>query len=130
MGPRNRRTAGNIAEIFLNNSPRLYRIEIAGDCEACVAWRVVGAEKGGDVLSRCCSQIIKRTNREPVVGMIRRVESFVNLRPNQAIRDVIVVLTFLILYYIALVSELRFVEHVKQTAHAIGFHEKRQLEKV
>ena len=121
--------ARDFAEVLFRELERAFRIDVAGKRQRCVGRMVVRAEEGLHVFELHRAQILDRTDRQPVIGMVGRKQRRAQCHQRHPVRPVLVVLPPLVEHDIALRLEPLARQRRQQVPHAIGFHPERQLQR-
>ena len=107
------RISGNGAEVALDPSASLRRVDVAGNGKHRIVRGVVGPEEGGYVLDRGGVKILHGTDRGVVVGMGGRKDMSLQLVEPLPIRAVVIGRTLFVLDDLSLVVEVGLIERVE-----------------
>ena len=119
-----------LAEVVLGQAQRLVRLDVASDRQRRVRGPVVGLEERAHVLDARRGDVLGGADRQPVIGMIRRIERRDDRHSREAVGAILVLLPPLVEHDVALVLELRVGERRQQVAHPIRFHPHGELERI
>jgi hypothetical protein len=90
---------------------------------------VIGGKELADFVERRGAQVVRRSDRDPVIRMIGRKERGRDRHAGKPVGTVLVILPPLVEHDVALVLELLLRQRGQQIAHPIGFHPERELER-
>jgi hypothetical protein len=122
-------SGGNVAEVLLHQIHGVPRINIAGERQRCIRGVIVGAEEIAHLIEGHRAEVLRRSDRQPVIGMVGRKEGRRQCDTGKAIRPVLVILPPLVQHDVALVLELFARQRRQQIPHAIRLHPEGELQR-
>ncbi|MCG3120209.1 MAG: hypothetical protein ALAOOOJD_02834 [bacterium] len=123
---RNRRTGGNIAEIFFHFRLGGGGIDIAGHDDHRVGRAIISFKPIFDIIERSGVEIFHRADDRPRIRMAGRPRTFDDQLLRHTVRFIFA-LAFFVLYDAALLIELGLINRAEQVAHAVGLHPQRNV---
>ena len=124
------RVRRDAAEVLLDGRTDPVGLHVADHGQDRVVRRVVQPEELGDVLDRGRVEVLHRSDRRVVVGVLGRVDRRQHLLVPRAVRPVVVRPALLVLDDLALVVEVLLAEGVEKRAHPVRLEPQRELELV
>ncbi len=123
------RTRRKLPEVRVRQRQRRVRVDVARDGQRGVAWVVVAREERAHVVEARRAQVVRASDRQPVVRMVGRVQRVDDGHARHAVGPILVVLPPLVEDDVTLVAELLLGQRGEEVPHPIRFHPQRQLER-